>query len=142
MHVSRPPLTVQVTAHCDPATAWRAFTNPGSVMQWNFAVPEWHCPHADNDLRVGGHFSYRMEARDRTMGFDFEGRFLEIVPNERLVYSLGPARRVEVTFRAVASGTEVIERFTPDPDTPLEMQQAGWQNILDNFRRHAEQLPP
>jgi len=141
MPTERAPIAVKVLVRCDPATAWRAFTQPASVMQWNFAVPEWHCPQADNDLRVGGHFCYRMEARDRSMGFDFEGRFTEIVPNERLAFTLGPERRVVVTFRPAAGGTEVTESFTPDPDTPLEMQQAGWQSILDNYRRHAEQLP-
>lgn len=132
------PITVSVEVSCDPATAFAAFTEPASVMAWNFASPDWHCPHATNDVRVGGAFCYRREARDGSMGFDFEGTFLDVEPGALLRFGLGPERVVTVEFTPVVGGTAVRETFTPEDEHPLEMQRAGWQAILDNYRAHAE----
>lgn len=132
-------LCVQARLRCSPARAWAAYTDPASITQWNFAVPEWHCPRAENDLRVGGVMRSRMEARDGSMGFDFEGTYTEVVPLQRLAYAMGTERRAEVDFRDTGDGhTEVTVRFTPDPTHPADMQRGGWQAILDNYKAHAE----
>lgn len=142
------PISVTVTVAVPPDRAWEAFTRPEAVVRWNFASDDWHCPQAGSDLRVGGRFSYRMEARDGSFGFDFEGTFTEVVPHQRLSFVLGDAvadtegdaRRVTVLFVGGDGHTEVRETFTPESTHPLEMQRAGWQAILDNYRRHAESL--
>jgi uncharacterized protein YndB with AHSA1/START domain len=134
-------ITVQALVECGIDRAWDAYTNPAAITQWNFAVPEWHCPRAENDLRVGGTVRSRMEARDGSMGFDFEGVYTEVVPMERLAYALGEDRTVVATFRDAGHGdTEVSVRFTPDPTNPLDMQRGGWQAILNNYKAYAESV--
>lgn len=130
-------LTVKASLNCGLERAWRAYTDPGAIVQWNFAVPEWHCPRAENDLRVGGTLKSRMEARDGSMGFDFEGTYTEVVPMERLVYALGDERRVIATFRETGGVTELKVSFTPDGVFPAEQQLGGWQAILNNYKAFA-----
>jgi len=132
------PITVSAQVSCPPEAAWRYFTDPASITAWNFASPDWCCPHAQNDLRVGGAFSYRMEAKDGSMGFDYEGTFLEVEPPRRLRLALGPEREVVVEFVPNAAGTEVRQSFTPEGEFPVEQQRAGWQAIMDNYRVHVE----
>lgn len=105
-------------------------------MAWNFAAPEWHCPSAESDLRPGGSFSYRMEARDGSMGFDYAGTFLEVTPHTRLRLALGEDREVLVEFGSTLGGTMVSQTFTPETTFPREQQQAGWQAIMDNYARY------
>jgi uncharacterized protein YndB with AHSA1/START domain len=131
-------LTVQVNLNCSVARAWAAYTDPEAIVQWNFAAPEWHCPRAENDLRVGGTLRSRMEARDGSMGFDFEGTYTEVEPMQRLAYALGPARRVMADFRETGGLTAVTVRFTPDDTVPAEYQVGGWQAILNNYKAFAE----
>lgn len=131
-------LTVQVLVHCDAARAWAAYTDPEAIVRWNFAAPEWHCPRAENDLRVGGVLRTRMEARDGSMGFDFEGTYTEVVPLQRLVYALGEDRRVLAVFSEKDGHTEVTVSFTPDATFPAEYQVGGWQAILNNYKAFAE----
>lgn len=133
------PITVSVELAADAQRAWQAFVSPAAIAAWNFAGPEWCCPRAENDLRVGGAFSYRMEAKDGSMGFDFAGTFTEIVPHRRLRYSLGDQREVLVEFIDLPAGrTEVRQTFTPDGTFPPEQQRAGWQAILDNYKNFVE----
>lgn len=120
---------------------WEKFTQPQHIQIWNFATPEWHCPKAENELKEGGKFSYRMEAKDGSSGFDFSGVFDVIKPPFSLKYHLDDARRVEVTFTEDSQGTRVIQSFQPDPEQPEEMQKLGWQAILDNFKKYAENKP-
>lgn len=132
-------IAVQALLRCSPTRAWAAYTEPQSITQWNFAAPEWHCPWAENDLRVGGVLRSRMEARDGSMGFDFEGTYTEVKPLQRLAYALGTERRVVVEFRDRGNGhTEVTVSFTPDPAHPAEFQLGGWQAILNHYKAHAE----
>jgi uncharacterized protein YndB with AHSA1/START domain len=135
---TQPPITVAVSVQAKPERAWIAFTSPESVTQWNFASDDWHCPRARNDLREGGSFCYRMEARDGSFGFDFEGTFLELNPPFRLRYSLGEDREVVVQFAPEGNHTRVSQSFTPEATHSLEQQRAGWQAILDNYRKHVE----
>ncbi len=132
------PITVRVTVSADARRAWHVFTDPRLVTQWNFASDDWSCPAAEADLRAGGAFRFRMAARDGSTAFDFEGRYLEVAPVERLKYLLSDGREVVVEFTAVAGGTEVVETFAPDPGASRELQRSGWQAILDNFRALVE----
>jgi uncharacterized protein YndB with AHSA1/START domain len=135
---SPPDITVTVSVRATAEQAWQAFTNPDSIRAWNFASPDWHCPQARNELRDGGAFCYRMEARDGSFGFDFEGVFLEVSAPTRLRYGLGPEREVLVVFSPEGDRIRVSQSFTPEPTHDLEQQRAGWQSILDHYRRHVE----
>jgi uncharacterized protein YndB with AHSA1/START domain len=107
-------------------------------MQWNNASDDWHTPRAENDLRAGGKFSARMEAKDGSMGFDFGGVYDEVKENEYIAYTMGDDRKVEVTFSAQGNETEIEETFEAEDTNPLEMQKSGWQAILDNFKNYTE----
>jgi len=127
------PITIRCHVNATPETAWDYFSNPKYIVQWNFASPDWCCPRAENDLRVGGSLKSRMEAKDGSMGFDFEGVYDEVNPFKSIKYHLEDGRNVQIIFEATGSGTEVTEIFDPEGQHPLEMQQAGWQAILDNY---------
>lgn len=131
-------LTVQVSLNCDAARAWAAYTDPEAIVKWNFAAPEWHCPRADNDLRVGGVLRSRMEAKDGSMGFDFEGTYTEVVPQQRLAYAMGEDRHVLAVFSEADGQTTLTVSFTPDTTFPAEYQVGGWQAILNNYKAFAE----
>lgn len=132
------PITVSVLVHTTAERAWDAFTNPTAITQWNFASAEWHCPKAQNELTVGGTFSYRMEARDGSFGFDFAGTFIALTPAKHLRFSMGEDREVDVTFEAEGAGTRVSQSFTPEATHSLEEQRSGWQAIMDNYKAYAE----
>ncbi len=136
-----PAITVSTVVDAPVARAWEAFTHPEHITQWNFAAPEWCCPSAENDLRVGGEFSSRMEAKDGSFGFDFAGVYTDVQPLESFSYALGDERRVTVSFEAISSDlTKVTEVFDPETVNPEEMQRGGWQAILDNYKKHTETL--
>ncbi len=132
------PITITADIRTDLAHTWTCWTSPEHITQWNFAGDDWHCPSATNDIRTGGKFSSRMEARDGSFGFDFEGVYDEVIPQKRIRYSMDDGRRVEIVFEETASGTKVTETFDPEASNPIEMQREGWQMILNNFKRHAE----
>jgi uncharacterized protein YndB with AHSA1/START domain len=135
-------ITVEVLVNRDVKAAWEAFTSPQAIAQWNFASADWRCPKAENDLRVGGKFNFRMESRDGSMGFDFAGIYTEVVPLERIKYALGDAREVVIEFRAENSKTRVTETFVAEATHSYEQQKGGWQAILDNYRKYAEGNSP
>lgn len=120
--------------------AWELFNTPEHIVNWNAASPDWHTPRANNDLRTGGSFSYRMEARDGSFGFDFAGEYTEVVPMTSFAYKMEDGRTARVEFLPIQSGTRVITQFDAENSNPLEMQQNGWQAILDNFKRYAENI--
>ncbi|MEJ7137691.1 SRPBCC family protein [Amphibiibacter pelophylacis] len=128
-------ITVETVAAAPIATVWAAYTTPADIVQWNSASPDWHTTTATVDLREGGRFSSRMEARDGSMGFDFEGVYTRIVPHERIEYAFGD-RAAQVVFTPEAGGVRVSVTFDAETTHPVEMQQQGWQAILDNFTRH------
>jgi uncharacterized protein YndB with AHSA1/START domain len=139
--ITMPAITVSAIVNTPVARAWEAFTQPEHITQWNFAAPEWHCPTARNDLRVGGEFSSRMEARDGSMGFDFIGIYTSVSPLEHFAYVLGDERRVTVSFESISSEqTRVTEVFDPETQNSEELQRGGWQAILDNYKKHTETL--
>jgi len=114
---------------------WEAYTSPEEVVHWNFASDDWHCPKASGDLRVGGSFSHRMEAKDGSFGFDFEGTYTNIVENELIEYSFGD-RSARIEFSSEGDQVKVEVMFDPEDENSAELQKAGWQAILDNFARH------
>lgn len=134
-------ITVEVVVDAPPQAAWDGFTKPESIVKWNFADPSWHCPRAENDVRVGGALKARMEAKDGSMGFDFEARYTEVAPPRKLAYVMGEEegrREVVVIFKDEGGKTHVTETFDAESTFSLEQQRSGWQSILDNYKRHVE----
>lgn len=117
---------------------WEMYTIPKHIVCWNNASEDWHTPHAENDLKVGGKFLFRMEAKDGSAGFDFEGVYDKVIKNELIAYSLADGRKVEVVFASNNTKTYITIMFDPEKTNPLDMQQAGWQAILDNFKNYVE----
>ena len=117
---------------------WQYWTDPKSIVKWNFASDDWQTTFAENDLQVNGKFNYRMEAKDGSFGFDFWGNYDQIVPFKLLEFTLGDNRKVKVSFISLENKTEVIETFEVENENPIEMQQIGWQSILNNFKKYVE----
>lgn len=118
---------------------WEYWTEPRHITKWNYASEDWHCPYAENDLKEGGKFTYRMEAKDGSFGFDFGGIYDEVRWHEKIAYTLGDGRKVTTTFHDKGHATEVIVIFEAESSNPVEIQQQGWQAILNNFKKYAEQ---
>ena len=116
---------------------WEAYTSPADIVKWNFASDDWHCPTASVDLRVGGSFSSRMEAKDGSFGFDFEGTYTEIVEHELIRYAFGD-RSASVTFSQTPEGVKVEVSFDAEDENSADQQREGWQAILDNFASHVK----
>lgn len=133
-------ITVAATVNAPMATVWESWNNPDHITQWAFASPDWHTPWANNDLRVGGSFSTRMEAKDGSFGFEFGGVYDAVTTNELIAYTMADGRKVIVEFSAEGDATKVVERFDAETENPVEMQQMGWQAILDNFKKYTESL--
>jgi uncharacterized protein YndB with AHSA1/START domain len=131
-------VTVSATINKPVADVWTYYTEPKHITQWNAASPDWHSPRAENDLRVGGRFSSRMEARDGSVGFDFEGTYTAVKNNAHFAYAMGDGRKVEVSFAPAGNSTKVTVIFDAETENPVEMQRGGWQAILDNFKAYAE----
>lgn len=131
-------ITVQVTVNKDIDTVWACWTQPEHITKWNFASQDWSCPSASNDLQAGGKFSYRMEAKDGSMGFDFEGTYQQIKVNELISYQMTDGRSVSIDFLVEEDCVKVIESFEAEGTNSDELQRAGWQAILDNFKEYAE----
>jgi uncharacterized protein YndB with AHSA1/START domain len=131
-------ITVKVILNVPVKKAWEFFTKPAHITGWNYASDDWQCPWAENDLRIGGKLKSRMESRDGSMGFDFEGIYDEIDEFRILKYTLGDGRKVEVTFGDNGKNTVVTETFDAEDTNPAEMQKTGWQNILDNYKKYSE----
>lgn len=131
-------VTVKTTVNAPVEKVWKYWTEPEHITQWNQASDDWHSPHATNNLFAGGDFIVRMEARDGSFGFDFGGVYDEVSVHEKIAYTMGDGRRVSVDFQGKNNETEIIETFDAESQNPVEMQQQGWQAILDNFRKYCE----
>ena len=131
-------ITVETVVKADPNTVWAAWNSPADIQHWNTASPDWHTPRASLDLREGGKFSVRMEARDGAEGFDFEGTYTRVEPRKRIEYTMSDGRTVQVEFAEQAEGVLVRETFDAESENSPELQRQGWQAILDSFARYAE----
>ncbi len=131
-------IIVQTSVDAPIEKVWGKWNNPADINTWCTATPEWQTINAENDLSVGGKLKSRMEAKDGSMGFDFEGVYTHIESNKLIEYSLGDGRKVRVSFESEGDKTKITEEFEPESMNPFEMQQGGWQAILDNFKKHVE----
>jgi uncharacterized protein YndB with AHSA1/START domain len=130
-------ISVETTVVAPIAQVWRAYTTPEDIKQWNAASNDWHTTSATVDLRVGGAFSSRMEAKDGSMGFDFAGTYTQVVEHTLIEYSFGD-RLAQVAFVQGANGVTVRVTFDSEPSHSVEQQREGWLSILNNFKRHVE----
>ncbi len=133
-------ITVETLIDAPVAQVWETFTQPEHIINWNFASEDWCSPKAENDLQVGGKFSLRMEAKDGSFGFDFEGTYTEVKEYELVVYKLADDRTVRIEFNIKDEKTHVKEVFGAEDTNPVELQQKGWQSILNNFKKYTESL--
>ena len=131
-------ITVETIVRAPMEQVWVAWNDPRAIEQWNAASPDWHTPRASVDLREGGCFRSRMEAKDGSVGFDFEGRYTRIEPQRLIEYTMGDQRKVRVEFIASAGIVTVRETFDAEETHSIEQQRQGWQAILDSFARHVE----
>lgn len=131
-------ITIETVVRADLDQVWKAWNTPEDIKQWNAASDDWHTTHSTVDLREGGKFVSRMEAKDGSFGFDFEGTYTRVVPQQTIEYRMGDGREVQSEFVAQADGVLVKSTFDAESENSPEMQRAGWQAILDNFARHVE----
>lgn len=117
---------------------WEFWTQPKHIMEWNSASDDWYTPSSENDLKVGGAFSSRMVARDGSFQFEFGGIYDEVVLHKKIAYTLGDDRKVEITFEQLEDGVQITEVFEAEAENSLELQQTGWQSIMDHFKEYAE----
>lgn len=137
---TKPRITVKTSVQVSPARAWEIWTSPEHIMQWNNASDDWHTPTAKNDVRVDGKFNFMMAARDGSFSFDFEGVYTKVEENIHLAYTIADGREVSVDFEGNENQTNIVETFEAENQNSLELQQQGWQNILDNFKKYCESL--
>ena len=133
-------ITIETIVKAPVEKVWESWTNPKHIMQWNNASEDWHTTKAENDLRAGGKFLSRMEAKDGSFGFDFGGTYDEVKPNQLIEYTTGDGRKVKITFSENGNETKVVETFETENTNPIEMQRSGWQSILDNFKKYTESI--
>jgi uncharacterized protein YndB with AHSA1/START domain len=133
-------ITVKTEVNASIDKVWECWTTPEHITKWNNASADWHTPYAENNLQVGGKFKYTMASKDGTMSFDFEGEYTLVEQNKAIEYVMADARKVEISFESIENGVEIIESFDPETENPEEMQRGGWQAILDNFKKHVENI--
>lgn len=131
-------ITVQTIVNAPLSKVWNFWNLPEHIIKWNAAIDSWHCPSAENDLRVGGKIKSRMEAKDGSMGFDFEGVYTEVIIQKQLSYQMADGREVSISFKEAGEKTEVIQTFDAEETNPAEIQRQGWQAILNNFQKYVE----
>jgi uncharacterized protein YndB with AHSA1/START domain len=131
-------ITVSAVINAPIKTVWDKWTIPDHITKWNFASDDWHCPKAENDLRVGGKMNSRMEAKDGSFGFDFQAIYNEVVEHKAITYTMEDSRKATTTFENSNNKTKVTIVFDAENENPVEMQQGGWQAILDNFKKYVE----
>jgi uncharacterized protein YndB with AHSA1/START domain len=131
-------LTVENTINAPVEKVWEYWTKPEHIIRWSTPSDDWHTPRAENDLKAGGNFLSRMEAKDGSVGFDFGGVYDAVTKNEYIEYTIGDGRKVKIIFKSDGNKTKITESFEAENIHSIEMQQGGWQAILDNFKKYAE----
>ncbi len=132
-------ITVKTTVNTSIEKAWDFWTNPKHITKWNNASDDWHCPKAMNDLKTGGKFNFTMAAKDNSMSFDFEGIYTNVIEFKLIEYTIIDGRKVKISFEETQNGIEIIESFEAENMNSEELQRQGWQSIIDNFKKYAEQ---
>lgn len=131
-------ITIETTIKAPISKVWSYWTDPEHIMNWNFASDEWHCPNATNKLRPGETFNWRMEAKDGSIGFDFSGIYEQVIENKLITYKMSDGRKVEIRFSEMGDKIKLSESFEAEGTNSDDMQRAGWQSILDNFKKYVE----
>ncbi|MCW7469565.1 SRPBCC family protein [Leptospira kanakyensis] len=131
-------ITVQSTISADSKKVWDYYNLPAHIIHWNFASDDWQCPWAKIDLKVGGKYSARMEAKDGSFGFEFEATYDKVIDQKLISYTMEDGRKASVSFEVLGNKTQVTITFDAENENPVEMQQGGWQAILDNFKKYTE----
>jgi len=131
-------ITITTTVLAPAEKVWERWTVPEHIIKWNNASDDWHTTHAENDLRIGGKFLSRMEAKDGSLGFDFIGIYDLVKENKLLEYTLWDGRKVIIVFTGIGNTTNIVETFEAESENSIEMQRSGWQAILENFKKYAE----
>jgi len=131
-------IIVDATANATVEKVWKLWNNPDDIKKWNTPDPSWHSPSSENDLRVGGKFKNRMEAKDGSFGFDFEGIYDSVVLNKEISYTMGDGRKATTTFSEQEGKTHMSISFDPETENDPEFQKQGWQAILSNFVKYVE----
>ena len=131
-------ITVETTVNAPVEKVWKTWTSSEHITKWNNASDDWHTPRAENDLKIGGVFTSRMEAKDGSMGFDFGGIYTDVKTNELIAYTLGDDRKVSITFSSSGNTTKIVESFEAESTNSIELQKNGWQAILNNFKKYTE----
>lgn len=133
-------ITIETTVNAPVEKVWEYWSKPEHVTKWNQASDDWHTTRGENDLRKGGKFSFRMEAKDGSFGFDFGGTYDDVQLNKYIEYTLGDGRKVQVYFEGNGNKTHIKESFEAESMNSIEMQRTGWQAILDNFKKYTESI--
>ncbi len=136
--VNKTAITIRTTVNAPVAKVWKYWAEPQHITNWAFASEDWHAPHAENDLREDGKFKTTMAAKDGNMSFDFEGVYTSVKDQESIEYTILDGRKVSITFTDNKDTTDIVEIFEAEDTFPVEVQQAGWQAILDNFKKYVE----
>lgn len=136
------PIKIAADVKMAKNRVWEYYTRPEHIVKWNFASEDWHCPMAENNLEVGGEYAFRMEAKNGSFGFTLTATYSQVVDGDSFIYMMADGREVSVSFTEVAGATRVAISFEPESENPRELQQQGWQAILDNFKRYAESENP
>ena len=131
-------ITIETTVNAPVEKVWKYWSGPEHITKWANASEDWHTPRAENDLRTGGKFSSRMEAKDGSIGFDFGGVYDQVKTNELIEYTLGDDRKVIIKFTSKGNETKIVQTFEAEGTNPIEMQRTGWQAILNNFKKYTE----
>ncbi len=135
---TRQKISIEATVNAPMTKVWESWNAPEHIMQWNSADPGWHCPSSENDLRPGGKFRHRMEAKDGSFGFDFEGVYDVVDPHRQIAYTMSDGRTVVTDFSETNGNTSIKTVFDPESENDPEFQMQGWQAILNNFVRYTE----
>jgi len=133
-------ITVKTTIHSSIEQVWAAWTSPEHITQWTFASDDWHAPFAETELKVGGKFKTTMAAKDGSFSFDFGGTFTTVEQFKTIAYTLDDERKVVIEFSEENGEVTVIESFDPESQNPHELQESGWQMILNNFKKYVDSL--
>jgi uncharacterized protein YndB with AHSA1/START domain len=133
-------ITVESTINAPIEKVWELWTKPVHIVHWNNASKDWHTPKAENDLRVGGKFLFKMEAKDGSFGFEFEGIYTEVKTNELIAYKMEDDRQVKINFTSEGDETKITESFETEDINAIDLQRKGWQSLLNNFKKYAEGL--
>ncbi|WP_421894558.1 SRPBCC family protein [Marinoscillum sp.] len=138
MTTEKTTITIQTSIKAAIEKVWQLWSNPADITKWSTPSPDWHTTKAENDLRTGGKFLSRMEAKDGSFGFDFSGVYDQVKTHQQMDYTLDDGRKVQITFAVQGSETTITQTFEPEAENPIEMQREGWQAILNNFKQYAE----